>query len=118
MKTNLSARREVTAAIKTKYLAHLESNYNDFLEARESNVETLAFMKKDFKSTLKVKPGKDFTRIYVRDSVHSFISMTDHGKIKCGDVLAPVKRTVPSENFVFANVLTSEAFNSVKWSGI
>jgi len=109
--SKLKLRREVFNAIND-YTQHLQS---DYIQSTNSTPDDL--MAKDFCNTLKLKRDKDYSRLFVRGAVHSFIVMEDRGKFKRGDILRPMNRTTPDTSFVHGNVLENK-YEKVSWSGI
>jgi len=108
---SVKLRREVFNALND-YADHLKT---DYVESTNSSPDDL--MAKDFCDTILLKRDKEYSRLFVRGAVHSFIVMEDRGKFKRGDILRPVTRTKPDTSFVHGNVLENK-YEKVSWSGV
>jgi len=113
--SDIKARREVTKAI-TVYLTYLKNDYikwssKDLYASKEINEHMI----KDYIDALIVKSNKEFSRIVVRGSSHSFVVLQDKGTLKRGDILRAKTRTTPDTSFVHGNVL-QEKYNTISWA--
>ena len=105
-------RREVFNAVNT-YMEHLQKTYSE-----NSDKSIVAEqMIRDFANSLSIKRDKQFTRVFVRGSVHSFIVMEDQGKLKRGDILKCLSRVKPDTSFVHGNVL-EDRYEKISWTGV
>ena len=117
MKGQVKLRREVFNAIND-YVKHLQIDYASHSSITNSRlIEMQDQMIKDFEDSLVLKKDKEFTRVIVRGSIHSFIVMEDKGRLKRGDILRGLNRTKPDTSFSHGNVLEGK-YEKISWSGI
>jgi hypothetical protein len=119
MKMNrIQLRREIFKFLES-YIEFLKNDYAKWTSTSTSNASTEVQeqMIRDYANSLVIRQNKEFARVFVRGTVHSFIALQDHGKIKRGDLLRPVTRTKPDESFVRGNVLIGK-YDAASWSGI
>ena len=110
-------RREFLQAMD-QYLSYLKSNYYQWTQSSYGiSPEIQDQMIRDYAESLRYKKDKVYTRVVVRDSVHSFIVMQDSGKLKRGDILRAVTRTKPDKTFVRGNVLECRYY-AATWAGV
>jgi hypothetical protein len=116
--SKIKLRKEVFKCLET-YVEFLKSNYAEWTNVSIgiASTEIQEQMIRDYANPLTVKSSKDFARVFVRGTVHSFVAMQDHGKFKRGDLLRPITRTKPDESFVRGNVLTGK-YDAATWSGL
>ena len=110
---SVKLRREVFNA-SNDYAEHLKS---DYVKSTKADVLFDDLMIKDFANSLVFKKAKDYSRVFVRGAVHSFIVMENRGKLKRGDILRPITRTKPDTSFVHGNVLEKK-YEKISWSGV
>ena len=112
-------RKEFVTSIES-YAEHLKSDYANWTNISEhsSNSETVNNMVDDYNGSLIIKPGKEYYRVFVRSSIHSFISAQNVGKFKVGDIFRPVNKTTPDTSFVHGNTLAKKYSDSIMWSGV
>lgn len=112
--------RKVFQASLDNYVEYLKDNYVSWTQVSGTilSKEIVEKMLDDYNDSLVVKPGKDYYRVFVRGSIHSFVSASSNGKINVGDILRPLDKTTPDLSFVHGNTIEGRYNSSIIWSGV
>jgi hypothetical protein len=98
------------------YLSYLKKDYlNDVSQKTDTRLTELL---NDFAKDVVTKKDKEYQRIFIRNSIHSFVVIKPTTRLKEGDILRPINKTKPNTDFVHGNILEHKYSKLITWAGI
>lgn len=96
------------------YADHLIASYNNRNGATDANSVG--------KFNIEFKRGSKFLKVisvnHGSHSAHSFICVKPDGKFKYGDILKSAGWAAPAKNFARGNVLETDSYKNLSWTGV